>query len=132
MEVDQEVRLKRVWCTADAGLVINPDGGKNQLEGGIIQAASMTLKEQVTMEGEGSRSVDWEHYPILKFTEVPEIETVLMEAPDQPTLGMGECTIGTDRCGDRQRGGACAWRAHPGHAVHAGADRRGAAGITLV
>jgi CO/xanthine dehydrogenase Mo-binding subunit len=94
VEVDQEVRLKRVWCTADAGLVINPDGGKNQLEGGIIQAASMTLKEQVTMEGPGVTSVDWSTYPIMKFSEVPEIETVLVEAPDQPTLGMGECTFG--------------------------------------
>ena len=94
VEVDQEVRLKRVWCTADAGLVINPDGGKNQLDGGIIQAASMTLKEQVTMAGEGISSLDWEHYPILKFSEVPEIDTVLIEAPDQPTLGMGECTMG--------------------------------------
>ena len=94
LEVDQEVRLKRVWCAADAGLVINPDGGKNQLEGGIIQAASMTLKEQVTMEGEGVTSIDWKTYPILKFSEVPEIDTVLMGTPDQPTLGMGECTMG--------------------------------------
>ena len=51
LEVEQEVRVRRAWCAADAGLVINPDGGQNQLEGGIIQAASMTLKEQVTMEG---------------------------------------------------------------------------------
>jgi nicotinate dehydrogenase subunit B len=94
LEVDQEVRLKRVWCAADAGLVINPDGGKNQLEGGIIQATSMTLKEQVTMEGEGVTSVDWKTYPILKFSEVPEIETVVVDAPELPTLGMGECTMG--------------------------------------
>jgi CO/xanthine dehydrogenase Mo-binding subunit len=94
LEVDQEVRLKRVWCAADAGLVINPDGGKNQLDGGIIQAASMTLKEQMTMEGQGVTSVDWSTYPILKFSEVPEIDTVLVDAPDQPTLGMGEATLG--------------------------------------
>ena len=54
----------------------------------------MTLKEQVTMEGEGITSVDWKSYPILKFSEVPEIETVLIDASDQPTLGMGECTMG--------------------------------------
>jgi CO/xanthine dehydrogenase Mo-binding subunit len=94
LEVEQEVRLKRVWCAADAGLVINPDGGKNQLEGGIIQAASMTLKEQMTMEGQGVTSVDWSTYPILKFSEVPEIDTVLVDAPDQLTLGMGEATFG--------------------------------------
>ena len=94
VEVDQEVQLRRVWCAADAGLVINPDGARNQLEGGIIQAASMTLKEQVRMEGDGITSLDWESYPILRFSEVPEISTEIIDAPDQPTLGMGECTFG--------------------------------------
>ena len=46
------------------------------------------------MEGEGVTSVDWKTYPILKFSEVPEIDTVLVDALDQPTLGMGECTMG--------------------------------------
>jgi CO/xanthine dehydrogenase Mo-binding subunit len=94
VEVDQEVRLRRVWCAADAGLVINPDGARNQLEGGIVQAASMVLKEQVRMEGDGITSVDWDSYPILRFSEVPEIDTEIIHAPDLPTLGMGECTFG--------------------------------------
>ncbi len=94
VEVDQEVRLRRVWCAADAGLVINPDGGRNQLEGGILQAASMTLKEQVKLGRDGVESLDWEGYPILRFSEVPDIETEIIPAPDQPTLGMGECTMG--------------------------------------
>ncbi len=94
VEVEQEVRLRRVWCAADAGLVINPDGARNQLEGGILQAASFTLKEQVKLGAEGISSTDWESYPILRFSEVPEIDCVLIDAPDQPSLGMGECTIG--------------------------------------
>ena len=94
VEVDQEVRLRRAWCAADAGLVINPDGGRNQLEGGIIQAASMVLKEQVRLGETGSASLDWDGYPILRFSEIPEIETDIIPAPDQPTLGMGECTMG--------------------------------------
>jgi nicotinate dehydrogenase subunit B len=94
VEVDREVRLLRVWCAADAGLVINPDGARNQLEGGIVQAASMTLKEQVRMEGDGVASLDWVGYPILQFSEVPEIDTEIIDAPDQPSLGMGECTFG--------------------------------------
>jgi CO/xanthine dehydrogenase Mo-binding subunit len=94
LDVDQEVRLRRVWCAADAGLVINPDGARNQLEGGIVQAASMVLKEQVRMEGDGVTSLDWEGYPILRFSEVPEIDTEIIHAPDLPTLGMGECTFG--------------------------------------
>ncbi len=92
--VDQDITLRRVWCAADAGLVINPDGARNQLEGGIIHAASMTLKEQVTLDGDGITSLDWDHYPILKFSEVPEIEAIIVHNPDQPTLGMGECTFG--------------------------------------
>ena len=94
VEVEQEVRLRRVWCAADAGLVINPDGARNQLEGGIVQAASMVLKEQVRMQGDGVTSLDWEGYPILRFSEVPEIYTEIIHAPDLPTLGMGECTFG--------------------------------------
>ncbi len=94
VEVEQEVRVKRAWCCADAGLVINPDGAKNQLDGGIVQAISMTLKEQVKVDQTGVTSLDWDSYPILKFSEVPEISTELVHAPDLPTLGMGECTFG--------------------------------------
>ncbi len=94
LEVDRNIRLTRVWCAADAGLVINPDGAKNQLEGGIIHAASMTLKEAVTFEGSGISSLDWASYPIMTFSEVPEIFTEIVHAPDLPTLGMGECTFG--------------------------------------
>ena len=94
LEVDQEVVLRRVWCAADAGLVINPDGARNQLEGGIVHAASMTLKEQVTLDGDGITSVDWDKYPIMRFSEVPEIDVKIIHNPDFPTLGMGECTFG--------------------------------------
>jgi len=94
IEVDQEVHVRRAWIAADAGLVINPDGAANQLEGGLIHAISMTLKEQVTIDGAGITSLDWETYPILKFSEVPEISTVIVHAPNEPTLGMGECTFG--------------------------------------
>ncbi len=94
IEVDQEVHVRRAWIAADAGLVINPDGATNQLEGGLIHAVSMTLKEQVTMSGDGITSLDWATYPILKFSEVPEISTVIIHAPNEPTLGMGECTFG--------------------------------------
>ncbi|HVC62964.1 MAG TPA: molybdopterin cofactor-binding domain-containing protein [Acetobacteraceae bacterium] len=94
VEVEQEVRVLRAWCAADAGLVINPDGARNQLEGGIVQAISMTLKEQMRLDAEGRTSLDWNAYPILRFSEVPEISTELVHAPDLPTLGMGECTFG--------------------------------------
>ncbi|MBN8891117.1 MAG: hypothetical protein BGP12_09885 [Rhodospirillales bacterium 70-18] len=92
--VEQAVRLTRVWCAADAGLAINPDGVVNQLEGGIVQAASFVLKEQVVLDGAGVASRNWDSYPILRFPEIPEIETVLMDGGDEPPLGVGECTMG--------------------------------------
>jgi nicotinate dehydrogenase subunit B len=94
LDVDQDISLRRAWCAADAGLVINPDGARNQLEGGIVHAASMTLKEQVTLDGDGITSLDWDRYPIMRFSEVPEIDVVILPNPDFPTLGMGECTFG--------------------------------------
>jgi len=94
LDVDQDITLRRVWCAADAGLVINPDGARNQLEGGIVHAASMTLKEQVMLDGDGITSLDWARYPIMKFSEVPEIDVEIVARPELPTLGMGECTFG--------------------------------------
>lgn len=92
--VEEEVRLERIWLAADAGLAINPDGVVNQLEGGAVQAASWTLKERVTMAGPGVTSLDWDSYPILRFSEVPEIETRLTGSPHDPSLGVGECSVG--------------------------------------
>ena len=80
--------------TFDAGQVVNPDGLRNQLEGGAIQAASWTLKEQVTWDAQGITSTDWESYPILTFLEAPETETVLINRPNEPFLGSGEATQG--------------------------------------
>jgi nicotinate dehydrogenase subunit B len=94
LEVEKAVSLRRVWCAADAGLVINPDGARNQLEGGIVHAASVTLKEQVTLGEHGISSLDWSAYPILTFSEVPEIDVEIIDNPEMPTLGMGECTFG--------------------------------------
>jgi nicotinate dehydrogenase subunit B len=92
--VQESVKVDRIWALADAGLVVNPDGARNQLEGGIVQAVSWTLKEQVTFDEHGIASVDWERYPILKFSELPEIETDLVGPDGNPSLGVGECTVG--------------------------------------
>jgi CO/xanthine dehydrogenase Mo-binding subunit len=53
----------------------------------------MTLKEQVTMAGQGVTSLDWDGYPILKFSEIPEITAQVLNQPDQPCLGVGECAV---------------------------------------
>src|SRR5262249_8702675 len=94
LEADETVRLKRAWCAADAGLVVNPDGTINQLEGGIIQAASWVLKEQVRIGEAGIGSLDWAGYPVLKFSEVPEIEIERVDSDSALPLGAGEATAG--------------------------------------
>jgi CO/xanthine dehydrogenase Mo-binding subunit len=94
VEVEEEVRLKRVWCAVDAGLVISPDGTKNQIEGGIIMGASFVMKERVRFEGGKVATATWEDYPILRFSEAPEIDIRLIEAPNEPALGLGEASVG--------------------------------------
>jgi CO/xanthine dehydrogenase Mo-binding subunit len=94
VEVEEEVRVRRAWCAMDAGLIINPDGAVNQVEGGIIQATSWTLKEQVRF-ADGRVATDrWETYPILRFSEVPEIEVRLVGSRDAEPLGVGEAAQG--------------------------------------
>ena len=89
-----EIRLERLVIAADAGLVIDPNGLANQLEGGAVQAASWTLKEAVRFDRTRVTSVDWETYPILTFAESPRVETVLLDRPEETSLGAGEATQG--------------------------------------
>jgi nicotinate dehydrogenase subunit B len=89
-EASGAVRVKKMTCALDCGLVVNPDGVKNQVEGGVIQATSWALKEQVTFDRSIVTSHDWATYPILTFPEVPEIDVVIVNRPDQPWKGIGE------------------------------------------
>jgi CO/xanthine dehydrogenase Mo-binding subunit len=90
-----EVRVRRVTAATDAGLVVNPDGVRNQIEGGVVQAASWTLIEEVTFDSQrGITSRDWRSYPILGFEQVPEVEVVLLDRPSEPSLGAGEAAQG--------------------------------------
>jgi len=95
VEVEETIRVMQVWCACDGGLVINPDGAINQLEGGIVQAVSWALKEGVRLDVDGIASLDWERYPVIKFSEVPEIFCELVDPlSDNPPLGIGEATGG--------------------------------------
>jgi CO/xanthine dehydrogenase Mo-binding subunit len=93
-EASGAVRLRRVWAAVDAGQIVNPDGIKNQIEGGIVQSASWTLKEAVTFDRNGITSVDWATYPILRFSEIPEIEVALIDRPGVEFVGAGEAAQG--------------------------------------
>src|SRR3546814_8834418 len=79
-----------LWLAVDAGLLVNPEGARNQIEGGAVQAVSWTLKEAVPVEDDRVPPLDWESYPILRFSEVPDIETRFLTAPGRPPLGAGE------------------------------------------
>jgi nicotinate dehydrogenase subunit B len=94
IEVSEAIRVKKVYAAVDAGQVVNPDGLRNQVEGGIVQAISWTLKEEVKWDRERVLARSWESYPILRFDEVPDIEVVLLDRPELPGLGTGECAAG--------------------------------------
>lgn len=85
-----QVQVTHVSVAHDCGLIINPDGLKNQIEGNVIQATSRALKEQVVFDQSRVTSLDWRSYPILTFPEVPTVDIALINRPDQPALGAGE------------------------------------------
>jgi nicotinate dehydrogenase subunit B len=92
--LDPDLHVKRVVAAIDVGQAINPDGVINQTEGGIIQAISWTLKEQLRFDQGGIISRSWEEYPILTFPEVPQVEVHLIDRPEEEPLGAGEAMMG--------------------------------------
>jgi nicotinate dehydrogenase subunit B len=88
------VKVPRIWTAADAGQIINPDGLINQIEGGIVQSMSWTLHEHVRFDRNGILSDDWMNYPILTMPDTPKVETVLINRPNEPSLGAGEASQG--------------------------------------
>jgi len=94
VEAVSEIRVRRLTIAVDAGLVINPDGAANQIEGGAIQATSWALKEQVRFDRYGVTSDTWETYPILRFSEVPMVDVDLLPGDGNPALGVGETAQG--------------------------------------
>jgi CO/xanthine dehydrogenase Mo-binding subunit len=88
-----EVRVTKFTVAHDCGLVVNPDGVINQIEGQVVQTLSRTLHEEVKFNNSAVTSVDWNSYPILRFPEVPAIDVVLVNRPDKPAWGAGEPTV---------------------------------------
>ena len=87
------VRVRRVCVAHDCGLIVNPDGLRNQIEGNVIQGISRTLKEAVMFDRSRVTSLDWRSYPILTFAEIPEsIEIELIDHPELPSVGAGEAS----------------------------------------
>ena len=97
VEVDRvsgKVQVPQVWLAADSGLIINPDGLANQMEGGVVQSASWTLHEAVRFDQSGIKSRDWASYPILTMPEAPKVHVELINRPTERPLGAGEGSQG--------------------------------------
>jgi nicotinate dehydrogenase subunit B len=93
VEVDRStgaVRVRRVTCAHDCGLVINPNSLRNQIEGNILQTLSRALHEEVKFDHSRVTTTDWGGYPILRFPEAPAVEVALLDHPELPPYGAGE------------------------------------------
>jgi len=89
------IRVHRVACAHDCGLVVNPGMVRAQIEGSILQTLSRTLFEEVAFDRARVTSVDWKRYPILTFPDAPQILIDLVHRPHEPPLGAGEAAATT-------------------------------------
>jgi nicotinate dehydrogenase subunit B len=88
------IKVTQVAVAHDCGVIVNPDGLRNQVEGNIVQGLSRSLKEEVKFDRSGVLGVDWTSYPIIAFSELPDdVRIELIDHPDLPALGAGESTI---------------------------------------
>jgi nicotinate dehydrogenase subunit B len=94
VQADTDIRVRRLWLAVDVGRVINPDGVINQVEGGAVQSASWTLREQVRFDRNKITSAGWDSYPILRFTDAPEVTVRIVDAPGEAEVGAGEVAQG--------------------------------------
>ncbi len=94
VEGAEDISVKRLTIAVDVGEAINPDGVINQIEGGAIQATSWVLKERVRFDRQRITSNTWTSYPILRFSEVPEVQVELIQRSDSEPLGAGEAAHG--------------------------------------
>jgi len=91
---DIAIKLINSWISLDAGEVVYEEGVKSQIEGGFIQAASWTLYEEVEYDAKSILSIDWDHYKIIGFDNIPEININIIDKKGFPFLGVGEVVAG--------------------------------------
>ena len=94
VEAEHDIQVRRLTIAVDVGRVVNPDGVRNQIEGGATQATSWTVKERVRFDRRRVTSDDWERYPVLLFSEAPRIDVEIVSSPGQPSVGAGEAAQG--------------------------------------
>ncbi len=94
IEAVTTIRVTRLTIAVDVGQAVNPDGVRNQIEGGALQSVSWTTKEQVRFDRHDVTSRTWTDYPILTFSEAPPVQVELIDRPECPSLGAGEAASG--------------------------------------
>jgi len=94
VEAVSDIRVRRLTLAVDVGRAVNPDGVRSQIEGGAVQSTSWTVKERVRFDRTRITSTDWETYPILRFSEAPEVEVIVIDRPELPSVGAGEASQG--------------------------------------
>jgi nicotinate dehydrogenase subunit B len=94
VEVGEDIKVRKLTLAVDVGEAINPDGVINQIEGGAIQATSWVLKERVRFDSMRITSTSWTQYPILRFSEVPDVEVEVISRPEIDSVGAGEAAHG--------------------------------------
>ena len=94
VQVDEQVRVLNLDLAVDVGMVVDLDGVINQIEGGAVQSVSWTTKEQVTFDRERITSNEWLTYPVLRFSEVPEVRVHVLDRPEEAPVGAGEAAQG--------------------------------------
>jgi nicotinate dehydrogenase subunit B len=96
VEVDTstgKVTVKRVTLSHDCGLIVNPNGLTNQIEGNVIQGVSRTLLEEVKFDSAGVKNLDWASYPVIRYGDIPQVDVVLIDRKEMEPLGGGEPSI---------------------------------------
>jgi CO/xanthine dehydrogenase Mo-binding subunit len=94
IEGAEDIRVRKLTLAVDVGEAINPDGVINQIEGGAIQATSWVLKERVRFDRQRITSRSWTDYPILRFSEVPDVDVELIQRSEIDPVGAGEAAHG--------------------------------------
>jgi len=84
------VRVKRLVCAHDCGLIVNPEALRGTIQANLVQSLSRALKEEVTFDQAHVTSVDWNTYPVARWSDVPQVEVVLLNHPEIAPSGAGE------------------------------------------
>jgi CO/xanthine dehydrogenase Mo-binding subunit len=94
VEAEADIRVRALTIAVDVGQVVNPDGVRNQIEGGAVQSASWTLTERVRFNRRHVTSDTWETYPILTFSQVPSVAVTIVDSGVEKSVGAGEAAQG--------------------------------------